>query len=95
MKGPHVACRFQGMVMSPVTICEISLLISNGLMSPVDFKKCQCPLLNLKPIFHCDAKPFVLAPRVGLDPQRHHFALGIPTCWYLKTLNFALPKHEC
>ena len=40
---------------------------------------------TLKPIFHCDAKPF------GLDPQRHNFALGIQTCWDLKTLKFALP----
>ena len=47
--------------------------------------------LNLKPIFHCDAKPFALGPCVGLDPQRHNFALGIPTCWYLKTLKFGLP----
>ena len=45
--------------------------------------------LILKPIFHCDAKPFALGPGVGLDPQRHTFALGIPTCWYLKTLKFA------
>ena len=30
---------------------------------------------TLKPIFHCDAKPFALGPCVGLDP------LGIPTCW--------------
>ena len=27
----------------------------------------------LKPIFHCDAKPFTLGPGVGLDPQRHNF----------------------
>ena len=47
---------------------------------------------SLKPIFHCDAKPFALGPRVGLDTQRHNFALGIPTCWYLKTLKFALPS---
>ena len=46
---------------------------------------------RLKPIFHCDAKPFALGPRFGLDPQRHNFALGIPTCWYLKMLKFALP----
>ena len=39
----------------------------------------------LKPIFHCDAKPFALGPGVGLDPQRHNFALKIPT------LKFALP----
>ena len=45
----------------------------------------------LKPIFHCDAKPFALGPAVGLDPQRYNFVLGIPTCWYLKTLKFALP----
>ena len=46
----------------------------------------------LKPIFHCDAKPFALGPGNGLDPQRHSFMLGIPTCWYLKTLKFALPN---
>ena len=45
----------------------------------------------LKPIFHCAAKPSALGPGVGLDPQRHNFLLGIPTCWYLKTLKFALP----
>ena len=43
---------------------------------------------NLKPVFHCDAKTFALGPHVGLDP---HGMLGIPTCWYLKTLKFALP----
>ena len=46
---------------------------------------------SLKPIFHCDAKPLALGPGVGLDPQRHNFVLGIPTCWYLKTRKFALP----
>ena len=33
--------------------------------------------------------------RVGsscwLRPQRHNFAVEIPTCWYLKTLKFTLP----
>ena len=29
--------------------------------------------------------------RVGLDTHCHNFTLGIPTCWYLKTLKFALP----
>ena len=24
--------------------------------------------VQLKPIFHCDAKPFTLGPGVGLDP---------------------------
>ena len=46
--------------------------------------------LPFKPIFHCDAKPFALDPNVGLDPQRHNFALPIPKCWYLKMLKFAL-----
>ena len=41
---------------------------------------------------HCDAKPFALGPHLGLDPQPHNFALGIPTCWYLKTLKFGLPR---
>ena len=26
-----------------------------------------------------------------LTPQRHNFALGIPTCWHLRMLKFALP----
>ena len=47
--------------------------------------------ITIKPIFHCNAKPFALGPRVALDPQCHNSALGIPTCWYLKTLKFALP----
>ena len=33
--------------------------------------------MKFKPIFHCDAKPFVLGPRLGLNPTI--FALGIPT----------------
>ena len=28
--------------------------------------------LTLKPIFHCDVKPFVLGPSIGLDPQGHN-----------------------
>ena len=35
---------------------------------------------SLKPIFHCDAKPLVLGPGVGLDSQHQNFALPIPTC---------------
>ena len=42
-------------------------------------------------MFHCNAKSFASGPHVGLDPQHHNFALGIPTCRYLKTLKFALP----
>ena len=51
-------------------------------------------LINLTAIFHCDAKPFALGPGVGLDPQCHNFALGVPTCWYLQTLKFALPPMQ-
>ena len=36
----------------------------------------------VKPIFHCDAKLL------------QKFALAIPTCWYLKTLKFALPPTQ-
>ena len=32
-----------------------------------------------------------VGPGVGLAPQRHYIALGIPTCWYLKMLKFAFP----
>ena len=38
-------------------------------------------------------KPFALGPYIGLDPQCHN----CQTCWYLKTLKFALPptgKHK-
>ena len=48
----------------------------------------------LKPIFHCEAKPFTLGPGVSLDPQHHNFALGIPTCWYLKALKCGLPPKQ-
>ena len=47
--------------------------------------------ISLKPIFHCDAKTFALDPGVGQLPQRHNFALPIPTCWYLKMQKNALP----
>ena len=49
---------------------------------------------RFKPIFHWDAKPFALGPGVGLDPQRHNFVLEIPTCWYPKTIEFALPQTQ-
>ena len=45
----------------------------------------------IKPIFHCDAKPLMLWVGVGQYPQRKKCAFGIPTCWYLRTLKFALP----
>ena len=48
----------------------------------------------LKPIFHCDAKilaGYYLGCCVGQYSQRESFALGIPTCWNLKMLKFALP----
>ena len=45
---------------------------------------------TVKPIFHCNAKTLALGHRVGQYPQRESFALGIPTCWYLKMLKFAL-----
>ena len=45
---------------------------------------------TVKPIFHCNAKTLALGRRVGQYPQRESFALGIPTCWYLKMLKFAL-----
>ena len=39
-------------------------------------------------------KQVALGPGVGLVPQRHYFALGIPTCWYLKMLKFAFPPTQ-
>ena len=46
-------------------------------------------MLTVKPILHCDAKPFVLGTGAGLDS--HNFALPIPTCWYLKNLKTCNP----
>ena len=39
-------------------------------------------------------KKVALGPGVGLAPQRHYFALGIPTCRYLKMLKFAFPPTQ-
>ena len=39
-------------------------------------------------------KQVALGPGVGLAPQRHYFALGIPTCWYLKMLKFVFPRRK-
>ena len=39
-------------------------------------------------------KKVALSPGVGLAPQRHYFALGILTCWYLKMLKFAFPPTQ-
>ena len=47
---------------------------------------------RVEPIFHCDAKPLASGPGVGLHPQRHTFALGIPTCWYLKMRKHPTPN---
>ena len=43
-----------------------------------------------KPILHCNANLLGLGPCIGLDPQCFNFALGIPTCWYLKMREFPL-----
>ena len=47
--------------------------------SPVIIHNCKVHILLRR-------KKVVLGPGVGLAPQRHYFALGIPTCWYLKML---------
>ena len=46
--------------------------------------------MSLKPIFYCDAKFWRRGLALGNTPRRQNVALGIPTCWYLKTLKFAL-----
>ena len=74
------ACRFHVVYLSSRWVANANTF-SGGIWALDSF---------LKPIFHCDAKPFAVGPRIGLDPQRHNFMLGIPTCWYLKTIKFAL-----
>ena len=54
----------------------------------VKFNSTEQPISVFKPIFHCDAT----ALRWSSPPQRQNFALGIPTCWYLKSRKFALPR---
>ena len=49
---------------------------------------------TFRPIFHCDAKTLRLGRRVGQYPKCESFALGIPTCWYIKMLKFALPPTQ-
>ena len=44
-----------------------------------------------KPIFHQNAKYLASGSGVGQCPRRQHFALGIPTCWYLKCENVRYP----
>ena len=69
------------------TTIDIKYIIYSTVAQNLQCKYC------LKPIFHCDTKPYALGCGVGLDPQRHNFALPIPTCWYLKMLKFAFsPK---
>ena len=47
---------------------------------------------TLKPIFHQNAKYLVSGPGVGTCPRRQGFALGIPTCWYLKCEKLPTPN---
>ena len=51
-------------------------------------------LICLKPIFHCDKKILALGNRAGGIAQLESFGLGIPTCWHIKTLKFALPQRK-
>ena len=70
------------------------LAITHRLAWPFFTENCPIYLIQLKPIFHRDAKKVALGPRVPLAPHRHYFALGIPTCWYLKMLKFAFPPTQ-
>ena len=45
--------------------------------------------VGLKPIRHCDTKCLRWGLALVWTPYTN--ALGIPTCWYLKTQQFALP----
>ena len=42
--------------------------------------------VNVKPIFHCDAKYLVSGVGVGQCPQHQNFVLEIRTCWYILAL---------
>ena len=71
-------------------VCVLS--VHSVLCFPNDYHMVKEEKWNIKPIFHCDAKQFALGPGIGLDTQRHNFALPISTSWYLKTLKFAFPR---
>ena len=49
-------------------------------VSSMDF---EIQLESLKPIFHCDAKPFPLGTGVGLATFLCYLMQKMPTCWYL------------
>ena len=48
-------------------LCIISCHVLVWLLT----KSCEWGIRSLKPIFHCDAKPFALGTGVGLDPECH------------------------
>ena len=70
----------------------------NGPSKSLTLRQGLChPVLPIDELGHQVCKAYIplrrknvaLGPGVGLAPQRHYFALGIPTCWYLKMLKFA------
>ena len=68
-------------------VLEPALILPRVLTLILETSKCQtlsCSLLlNIKPIFHCDANYLASGVGVGQCPRRQNFVLGIPTCWYL------------
>ena len=61
---------------------------------PHRFATVQIPFYSSKAYIPLRRKKVAFGPDIGLAPQRHYFAMGIPTCWYLKMLNFAFPPTQ-
>ena len=49
----------------------------------------KCSQNILKPIFHKKGNPFLLGPRIGLDPQPDNSTLCIPRFWYQSVMSIS------
>ena len=60
--------------------------------------KCVCYAQNEEEthvlVFAFGMEPFFDTSMLVLVAHNQNFVLGIPTCWYLKTLKFALPPTQ-
>ena len=64
---------------------------SQSHMVSLTFQNVKLKYNTFKPIFHQNAKYLASEAGVGQCPRRQNFALGIPTCWYLKCENLRFP----
>ena len=68
--------------------------MSLGFMLHGDFNKWPCHLVDFKAYIRLRRKIARVGSSCWLRPLTRNFTLGIPTCWYLKTLKFASPPTQ-